>query len=132
MPRTSDGRPDLQGVWLSNTATPLQRPPAFADRDRLTEEEVATLAARADRIFRNGRSAFTTPEGAFHAAVDNVDTYEAQSTSSSIGMVDLEFTDRTSLIVDPPDGRLPALTPARRRGRRRSTAGGTRRPAPRT
>ncbi|MCY4028286.1 MAG: hypothetical protein OXH75_18480 [Acidobacteria bacterium] len=112
IPRTPDGRPDLQGVWLSNTATPLQRPPAFADRDRLTNEEVATLAARADRIFRNGRSAFTTPEGAFHAAVDNVDTYEAQSTSSSIGMVDLEFTDRTSLVVDPPDGRIPALTPA--------------------
>ena len=112
VPRTSDGRPDLQGVWLSNTATPLQRPPAFADRDRLTEEEVATLAARADRIFRNGRSAFTTPEGAFFAAVNDVDTYEAQSTSSSIGMVDLEFTDRTSLIVDPPDGRLPALTPS--------------------
>ena len=103
--------PNLQGVWLSNTATPLQRPPAFADRDRLTEEEVATLAERADRIFRNGRSAFTTPEGAFFAAVNDVETYEAQSTSSSIGMVDLEFTDRTSLIVDPPDGRLPALTP---------------------
>ncbi len=112
LPRTPDGRPDLQGVWLSNTATPLQRPPAFADRARLTDEEVATLAARADRIFRNGRSAFTTPEGAFFAAVNDVDTYEAQSTSSSIGMVDLEFTDRTSLIVDPPDGRLPALTPA--------------------
>ena len=114
VPRAPDGRPDLQGVWLSNTATPLQRPSAFADRDRLTEEEVATLAARADRIFRNGRSAFTTPEGAFHAAVDDVDTYEAQSTSSSIGMVDLEFTDRTSLVVDPPDGRIPALTPAAR------------------
>ena len=112
VPRTPDGRPDLQGVWLSNTATPLQRPPAFADRDRLTDEEVATLAARADRIFQNGRSAFTTPEGAFFAAVNDVETYEAQSTSSSIGMVDLEFTDRTSLILDPPDGRIPALTPA--------------------
>ena len=112
VPRTPDGRPDLQGVWLSNTATPLQRPPALAERDRLTDEEVATLAARADRIFRNGRSAFTTPEGAFFAAVNDVDTYEAQSTSSSIGMVDLEFTNRTSLILDPPNGRIPALTPA--------------------
>ncbi len=114
-PRMSDGRPDLQGVWLSNTATPLQRPSAFAGRARLTDEEVATLRVRAEQIFRNGRSAFTTPEGAFFAALNDVGTYDgSQSTSSSIGMVDLEFTDRTSLVVDPPDGRIPRLTPAAR------------------
>ena len=109
-PRTPDGRPDLQGVWLNNVATPLERPPSLADRSHLTDEEVATLAARAARIFANGRSAFTTPEGAFRAALNNVETYIAWSTSSSIGMVDVTFTDRTSLIVDPPDGRLPAHT----------------------
>ena len=109
-PRMADGRPNLQGVWLSNTATPLQRPPALVGRARLTDEEVAGLRERAERIFRNGRSAFTTPEGAFFAALNDVDTYEAQSTSSSIGMVDLEFTNRTSLVVDPPDGRIPSLT----------------------
>ena len=113
-PRTPDGRPDLQGVWLNNVATPLERLPAMADRSHLTREEVATLAARAERIFANGRSAFTTPEGAFRAALNNVETYIAWSTSSSIGMVDVTFTDRTSLIVDPPDGRIPARTPAAR------------------
>ena len=110
--RTSDGRPDLQGVWLNNVATPLERLPELADRSHLTDEEVATLTARADRIFQNGRSAFTTPEGAFRAALLNVETYIAWSTSSSIGMVDVSFTDRTSLVIDPPDGRIPALTPA--------------------
>ena len=109
-PRTPDGRPDLQGVWLNNVATPLERPPSLADRSHLTDEEVATLAARAARIVANGRSAFTTPEGAFRAALNNVETYIAWSTSSSIGMVDVTFTDRTSLIVDPPDGRMPAHT----------------------
>ena len=109
-PRTSDGRPDLQGVWLSNSATPLQRPPALADRAFLTDEEVARLRDRARRIFENGRSAFAIPESAFLAALNDVETYEAQSTSSSIGMVDLEFGRRTSLVVDPPDGRIPALT----------------------
>ena len=109
-PRTSDGQPDLQGVWLSNNATPLQRPPALADRAFLTDEEVARLRDRAHRIFENGRSAFAIPESAFLAALNDVETYEAQSTSSSIGMVDLEFGSRTSLVVDPPDGRIPPLT----------------------
>ena len=110
-PRLADGQPDLQGVWLSNTATPLQRPAALAGRARLTDAEVATLVERAERIFRNGRSAFATPEGAFFAALNGVETYDAQSTSSSIGMVDLEFTNRTSLVVEPSDGRIPPLTP---------------------
>ena len=87
-PRTSDGQPDLQGVWLSNNATPLQRPPALADRAFLTDEEVARLRDRARRIFENGRSAFAIPESAFFAALNDVETYEAQSTSSSIGMVE--------------------------------------------
>ena len=116
-PRTGDGQPDLQGVWLSNIAAPLERPAEFADRARLTDEEVAALRARAVRIFENGRSAFTTPEGAFAAAVRDVDTYEAQSTSSSIGMVDLEFWNRTSLVVSPADGRIPGLTAAARQRR---------------
>ena len=43
--------------------------------------------------------------------MNGVETYDAQSTSSSIGMVDLEFTNRTSLVVEPSDGRIPPLTP---------------------
>ena len=109
-PRMPDGRPDLQGVWVNNVATPLQRMPAMADRSHLSEEEVEALEERAERIFANGRSAFTTPEGAFRAALQDVETYNGESTSSSIGMIDITFTDRTSLIVDPPDGRIPEQT----------------------
>ena len=109
-PRMPDGRPDLQGVWVNNVATPLQRLPAMADRSHLSEEEVAALEERAERIFANGRSAFTTPEGAFRAALQDLETYNGESTSSSIGMIDITFTDRTSLIVDPPDGRIPEQT----------------------
>ena len=111
-PRLPDGRPDLQGVWLNNVATPLERLPELADRAHLTAEEVERLTARAARIFANGRSAFTTPEGAFRAALQNVETYIAWSTSSSIGMIDVTFTDRTSLVIDPPNGRVPARTAA--------------------
>ena len=109
-PRASDGRPDLQGVWLSNNATPLERPPALADRAYLTEEEVARLRDRAKRIFENGRSSFARPDRAFIAALNDVEIYDAQSASSSNNMVDLEFGSRMSLVVDPPDGRIPPLT----------------------
>ena len=44
LPRTPDGQPDLQGVWANNTATPLQRPEAFAGREVLSDEELATLS----------------------------------------------------------------------------------------
>ena len=113
-PRTTEGRPDLQGVWLSHAAIPMERPASLAGRPRLTDEEVSILQERAERIFRNGRSAFATPEGAFRAAFDNVETYDAWSTSSSIGMVDVAVTNQTSLVVDPPDGRIPTQTVAAR------------------
>ena len=110
VPRTPEGRPDMQGVWLSNTATPVERPPALGNRQRLTDKEVTALRERADRIFRNGRSAFSTPQDAFFAALHDVDTHEAWTTSSSVGMVDLEFINRTSLVVEPVNGRIPSRT----------------------
>ena len=111
LPRTPDGSPDLQGVWLADTATPLQRPRALAGRARLTDEEVAALQARADRIFGNGRSAFAAGDAAFSAAFNDVDTYGSpSSTSSSVGMVDRVFENATSMVVDPSDGRIPSMT----------------------
>src|SRR5262249_42541418 len=50
-PRTPDGQPDLQGVWLNNSATPLERPKALEGRSSLTDEEVVNLRKRAARLF---------------------------------------------------------------------------------
>src|SRR4030095_8671874 len=50
-PLTPDGKPDLQGVWLNQSATPLERPKEFAGRPLLTDEEVAEFKRRAARIF---------------------------------------------------------------------------------
>ena len=73
------------------------------------------LTSARDRIFKDGRSAFAVPATTFRAAFENVDKYLGESTSSSIGMVDMKFSRRTSLVVGPPDGRIPTLTPEAQR-----------------
>jgi hypothetical protein len=116
-PNTPDGQPDLQGVWLSNSATPLERPKALEGKAVLTDAEVAELKKRADEIFKKGNSDFASGDNAFLAALANVEQYKNPniSTGGAEDMVDREFDNRTSLIVDPPDGKLPPLTPAAQR-----------------
>src|SRR5262249_32058714 len=94
-PRTPWGEPDLQGKWSYATITPLERPTDQSGKDRLTAEEVSTLneASRTSADRRDG-----TPEADLERAY-NAHWYDR---GKSIG--------RTSLIVDPPDGRLPPLT----------------------
>jgi hypothetical protein len=112
-PRTPDGRPDLQGVWLIRTATPLERPKALEGRQSLTAEEVVALRERADRLFNSGNSDFAAGDNVFLAALANVEHYKnPNATHGAVEMVEREFDNRTSLIVDPPDGRIPPLTPA--------------------
>ena len=115
-PLTPDGQPDLQGVWLSNSATPLERPKILEGRQSLTDVEVAELKKRAERLFKDGNSDFASGDNAFLAAYANVEKYKNPNISvgSSIEMVEREFDNRTSLIVDPPDGKIPPLTPQAR------------------
>jgi len=126
------GQADLQGVWLSSSATPLERPAALHGRQYLTDVEVAELKKRAARLFKEGNSDFASGDNAFLAAYANVEQYK--NPNISVGganeMVDRDFDNRTSLIVDPPDGKLPPLTPE---GQRRQTAAdeATKRPATR-
>ena len=110
-PRTPWGAPDLQGVWDYRTLTPLQRPEELGDKAFLTEEEAANLAQ--ETVDRNERLLNRAPERT--VAADNVDRREDGTPgfynnfwldrgTTAIG------TRRTSLIVDPSDGRLPPLT----------------------
>jgi hypothetical protein len=125
----ADGHPDLQGVWLNNSATPLERPKALEGRATLTDGEVAELRRRADRLFRNTNADFAAGDAVFLAALADIDRFTSpNSTGTTFEMIEREFDNRTSLVVDPPDGRIPPLTPEGQR-QRAAAAEARRRPA---
>ena len=101
--RTPWGDPDLQGIWSYATITPLQRPSAMAGRSFLTDEEVAEQNQDSATRASSDRRAELTPERDLSLAYDQVWWDRGESTG------------RTSLIVDPADGRLPPLTPEAQR-----------------
>ncbi|HWW86156.1 MAG TPA: hypothetical protein VNZ26_21315, partial [Vicinamibacterales bacterium] len=126
VPRTPDGHPDLQGTWANNNATPVERPAELAGRQFLTDEEVAALRANAAEVFGGGESDAAFGDAFFVAALKKVGKYKAGGLGgtvsgdafdkdtgnySQVWLVERDFDNRTSLITDPPDGRLPELTP---------------------
>ncbi|MEO2196650.1 MAG: hypothetical protein ABGY72_11255 [bacterium] len=119
-PRTADGHPDLQGIWASDSATPLERPEELADKATLSDEEVATLRARATELF-DGETDAAFGDSVFRAALADRQEYQSgdgvtKDTPKGTGnynqfwLIDRWFDNRTSLIVDPPSGRLPSRT----------------------
>ena len=98
VPRTPWGEPDLQGIWSVAEQIPLERPEEYAGRALLTDEEVAELDRQ--KALDPGRNARAEPGsqqdvgGAYNAVFNSI----------------LRTGKRTSLIVDPPDGRRPPLT----------------------
>jgi len=120
-PRTADGRPDLSGVWSHNAATPFERPKELAGREFLTPTEVANLKKNAAQLF-NGDTDAAFGDSVFLAALKNASNYQSRDGATAdtplgtgnynhFWLVDRAFDNRTSLIVDPVDGRLPAMTP---------------------
>jgi hypothetical protein len=111
-PRTADGQPDLQGVWSDTSITPLQRPEALRGRQFLTEEEVHRLKGRIDQLFNDPKNDFIAGDSLFLALLSDVEEVDnPNATGSVLNMVSREIDNRTSLITDPADGRVPALTP---------------------
>jgi hypothetical protein len=108
-PRTPDGQPDIGGVWTNATITPLERPAELGDQQFFTKDEAAAYerktALQSNRDRRDG------PADADVTRAYNEAWWDRGST--------VVPSLRTSLIVDPPTGRLPALTPAAQEAARR-------------
>ena len=90
-PRTPEGQPDLQGIWTNPTLTPFERPPELAGRAFFTEKEAAEWESR---TARSDRPPDPGDVGAYNLVWFDSGTKVAK-------------TMRTSLVVDPPDGRVP-------------------------
>jgi hypothetical protein len=130
MPLTPDGQPDLQGVWVSNSATPLERPKEVNGRASLTDAEVAELTKRARRLLTDDENDFAPGDALFAAAYTNRDVFKSPTATGGSGeMITRIFDNRTSLILDPPDGRVPPLTEGARERQAAAAAAAERLPA---
>ena len=121
-PRTPWGHPDLQGMWDHRTITPLERPEELGDREFLTEEEAASQEQAV--IDRNEYLLTRPPEttsagGSVDQRADGTpgfyNNFWLDTGTRTVG------TRRTSLVIDPPNGRLPAYSDAGRRKVERDT-----------
>jgi len=106
LPRTPDGKPDLQGIWDFRTITPLERPVALGTKEFFTAEEAASFEKEENR--RQNRDLIDPKQGGLNYVPGGVVPYNEFWYERGDKVVG---TRRTSLIVDPPNGRLPPLTP---------------------
>jgi len=130
--RMPDGRPDFQGVWANNGMTPLERPKQFGLRATMTDAELADLKKRAAALMDGGDAFFA--DELFSAAVEGKTKFSSADTQTGnydqTWLSDRIWDNRTSLIIDPPDGRIPPLAPgAADRARAQAAAAATKGPA---
>ena len=130
LPRTPDGHPDLQGVWANNSATPLERPDVWEGKETLTDEELAALQVAAASAAGDGDALFG--DQLVLAAIAGVEATSYDPTTGNYNqfwIAERDFDNRTSLVIDPPDGRIPDLTPEARERRREGVARRSEHPA---
>jgi hypothetical protein len=116
VPRLADGTPDLQGVWTNSSATPLERAPALGKRRAYKDEEAAKIERTARARVENDAKP-TDPDLKIGAAgsLPPVGNYNQFWTDRGMSVAMINGEKRTSVIVDPSDGRIPPLLSQARR-----------------
>ena len=109
IPRAADGHPDLQGIWTNATVTPMERPAQFANKLNITDAEAAAFEKdqAQDLQSEDGQS-----DGKIIRAAGSSGTggYNVLFVDRGTEMIRIDGVKRSSLIIDPPDGRVPPIT----------------------
>ena len=114
-PRNAFGQPDLSGIWMNNSATPLERPEQLAGRATLSDEELAELTRKIAEFRDAEQAGDLLGDRLVQQALGNPEFQDFDVVTGNYNafwLVERHLDNRTSLIVDPPDGRIPALTEA--------------------
>jgi hypothetical protein len=105
VPRTADGHPSLEGTWNTLTLTPLERPAEFAGKATVTDEEARAYEKK------DHRDAADVGDAALIKAQKAVGAYDSEFYDNAPQLARVNGVKRTSLIVGPPNGKLPPKTP---------------------
>jgi len=106
IPRTADGKPDLQGIWTNATQTPMQRPAKYGNQGRLTAQEAAQIEAG----WRNRIANAAKPSDPERGAPTDRNTragYNGFWIDRGTNAIQIDNEYRTSIVVDPVDGQIP-------------------------
>lgn len=108
-PRTADGHPDLQGIWTNATLTPMERPAAFAGKLTASDAEATIYEKRQQDELKAGDG---KSDSDFHRRAGSGETggYNALFIDRGSELARVDGVKRTSLIIDPADGKVPLLT----------------------
>ena len=111
--RNSFGQPNLEGTWSNNSATPLQRPPQWADKEFLTDAELEAVQSAVRQLEEDGDALFG--DELIIDAVEGQQKPQSHDTQTgnynAFWLPSRDIERRTSLIIDPRNGRIPPQTP---------------------
>jgi hypothetical protein len=123
-PRTPEGHPDLQGFWSNATRTPVERPAEFAGKATITDAEAKVWEMKDAQAWQDLDG---TSDGPLHATKGSTGTgaYNVLFYDMGNELARVDGVKRTSMVVDPPDGRIPPRIPQPGNRTPAARAGGT-------